>query len=86
MKAIRFERSIGLGIIMASAGMLTGNAMAKELPIERVCAPPALNGPAPLGVRLSPDGAFITYLKPEAGGVAGPSESGLHVQRHTSIR
>ena len=40
-------------------------AAADELPIARVFAPPALNGPAPRGVKLSPDGAFVTFLKPE---------------------
>jgi dipeptidyl-peptidase-4 len=42
-------------------------AAGEELPIERVFSPPALNGPAPRGVQLSPDGAFVTYLKPEPG-------------------
>jgi dipeptidyl-peptidase-4 len=47
--------------IVAFAGL----AAADELPIERLFSPPALNGPAPRGVQLSPDGAFVTYLKPE---------------------
>ncbi len=42
-------------------------AAGDELPIERVFSPPALNGSAPRGVQLSPDGAFVTYLKPEPG-------------------
>jgi dipeptidyl-peptidase-4 len=42
-------------------------AVAEELPIERVFSPPALNGAAPRGVQLSPDGAFVTYLRPEPG-------------------
>ena len=40
-------------------------ATAEELPIARVFAAPALNGPAPRGVQISPDGALVTYLKPE---------------------
>jgi dipeptidyl-peptidase-4 len=40
---------------------------AEELPIVRVFAAPALNGPVPRGVQISPDGALVTYLKPEAG-------------------
>ena len=40
-------------------------ASAEELPIARVFAAPALNGPAPRGVQISPDGTAITYLKPE---------------------
>jgi dipeptidyl-peptidase-4 len=47
--------------------LLTRIAAGEELPIERVFSPPALNGPAPRGVQLSPDGAFVTYLKPEPG-------------------
>lgn len=46
---------------------ITRPAAADELPIERVFAPPALSGPAPRGVELSPDGAFVTYLRPEPG-------------------
>ena len=42
-------------------------ATADALPIERLFAPPALNGPAPRGVQLSPDGMLVTYLQPEAG-------------------
>ncbi len=40
---------------------------AEELPIARVFAAPALNGPVPRGVQISPDGVLVTYLKPEAG-------------------
>jgi len=47
--------------------LLTGLAAGEELPIARVFSPPALNGPAPRGVQLSPDGAFVTYLQPEPG-------------------
>jgi len=45
--------------------MLPLLATAEELPIERLFSSPALNGPAPRGVQLSPDGSFVTYLKPE---------------------
>ena len=38
---------------------------AEELPIVRVFAAPALNGPVPRGVQIAPDGALVTYLKPE---------------------
>jgi dipeptidyl-peptidase-4 len=40
-------------------------AVADELPIARVFAAPALNGPVPRGVQISADGAWVTYLKPE---------------------
>ena len=39
--------------------------VAEELPIARVFAAPALNGPVPRGVQISADGAWVTYLKPE---------------------
>ncbi len=54
-------------VMAACVAMLMRPAAAEELPIERVFSAPALNGPAPRGVQLSPDGAFVTYLKPEAG-------------------
>jgi len=47
-------------------GVFPRPAAAEELPIERVFSPPALNGPAPRDVQLSPDGALVTFLKPEA--------------------
>jgi dipeptidyl-peptidase-4 len=45
--------------------LLTRPAVGEELPITRVFSPPALNGPTPRDVQLSPDGAFVTYLQPE---------------------
>ena len=39
--------------------------VADELPIARVFAAPALNGPVPRGVQISANGAWVTYLKPE---------------------
>ena len=41
------------------------SASAEVLPIARVFASPALSGPTPRGVELSPDGRLVTYLKPE---------------------
>lgn len=35
----------------------------KELTIERLYASPSLNGPAPTGVKYSPDGKRVTFLK-----------------------
>jgi len=53
-------------LLLAGALAMTSTlASAAELPIERVFAAPALNGPAPRVVRLSPDGALVTYLRPE---------------------
>jgi len=54
-------------VVAVCLALLTRFAAAEELPIERVFSPPALNGPAPRGVQLSPTGAFVTYLKPELG-------------------
>jgi dipeptidyl-peptidase-4 len=54
--------------LLAAALLMTASvAAAEELPIKRVFAAPALNGPAPRGVQISPDGALVTYLKPEPG-------------------
>lgn len=36
------------------------------LPIERVFASPSLNGPVPRGVKLSPDGRYLTMLRNRA--------------------
>lgn len=51
--------------------MVGGPAMAEQteapaLTLERVFASPALNGPAPRAVRLSPDGQWVTSLRPRA--------------------
>jgi dipeptidyl-peptidase-4 len=51
-----------LSVILAMTSTL---AAAEELPIQRVFSPPALNGPAPRGVQISPDGRLVTFLKPE---------------------
>jgi dipeptidyl-peptidase-4 len=53
--------------LAACVAMLPLVTSAEELPVERVFSAPALNGPAPRGVQLSPDGSFVTYLKPEPG-------------------
>ena len=48
------------------AAMTTAPALASEpLTPERVFASPALSGPAARGVEVSPDGRFVTFLKPE---------------------
>ena len=53
-------------ILLASAlAMSSTIAAAEELPIQRVFAPPALNGPAAHGAEISPDGSLLTYLKSE---------------------
>jgi dipeptidyl-peptidase 4 len=45
-----------------------GQAMAEDKPLtlERVFASPSINGPAPRAVKLSPDGKYLTSLRPRA--------------------
>jgi dipeptidyl-peptidase-4 len=38
-------------------------AFASDIPLERVFSSPALSGPTPRAVKLSPDGRFVTLLK-----------------------
>jgi dipeptidyl-peptidase 4 len=52
-------------IALAAVALVPVVAGAESLPIERVFAPPSLNGPSPHGVEISPDGTLVTYLKPE---------------------
>jgi dipeptidyl-peptidase-4 len=40
-----------------------GPALAEKLPLERIFAAPDLNGPTLRGVKISPDGELIAYLK-----------------------
>jgi dipeptidyl-peptidase-4 len=55
-------RSLSAATVLALAATV---ATADELPIARVFAAPALNGPVPRGVQIAPNGALVTYLKPE---------------------
>jgi dipeptidyl-peptidase-4 len=50
-------------LLTAALAMLSPLAHADDLPIARVFDAPALNGPTPRGVELSPDGRLVTYLK-----------------------
>jgi dipeptidyl-peptidase 4 len=56
--------------IMAAAMLLCGGSAAmaedKPLTLERVFASPAIGGPAPRAVKLSPDGKLLTSLRPRA--------------------
>src|ERR1700759_4207993 len=56
--------------IAAALAMTTTLAHAADWPKgaltpERVFSSPSLNGPAARGVEVSPDGKWVTYLKPE---------------------
>ena len=58
-----------IGVASAVALAWNATAMAEEAPkltLERVFASPELAGAAPRAVRLSPDGALLTSLKPRA--------------------
>jgi len=50
-------------LLIASAISVATGAIAEELPVERVFSAPALNGPAPRGLDISPDGKLVTFLK-----------------------
>ena len=54
-----------LAVALAAITLAPTVAGAESLPIERAFAAPALNGPSPHGVEISPDGTLVTYLKPE---------------------
>jgi dipeptidyl-peptidase-4 len=49
-----------------AATLLTGAAMAEQLPPKRIFESPDLNGPRARGVKLSPDGKSVTYIKVRA--------------------
>jgi dipeptidyl-peptidase 4 len=56
--------------LLAAAGLalMTGAdpARADQLTLERVFASPSINGPSPRSVKLSPDGKYVTSLRPRA--------------------
>ena len=56
----------GLVGLMAGAPAMAEPSPATPLTLERVFASPALNGPTPRMVRLSPDGKWVTSLRPRA--------------------
>jgi dipeptidyl-peptidase-4 len=54
-------------LLVVCLAFLARLAAADELPIERVFSPPALNGPAPRGVQLSPTCVRVTLLSSSMG-------------------
>ena len=53
-----------IGLIIASIGIVSSTvAPARPLTIERILAKPSLNGDTAQGVRVSPDGRFVGYLR-----------------------
>ncbi len=58
---------LAFALVSVSAPAFAGNAaVTSQLTFERVFASPALNGPAPRGVKLSPDGRWLTLLRNRA--------------------
>ncbi len=63
-----------LASVLMSSSILAGGTLAQSAPTvaatpltpERVFADPDLSGPKAVGVKLSPDGTLLTFLKPKA--------------------
>lgn len=53
-----------LVIIVTAIGL--SSAHAKKLTLERIYSSPSLNGEIPKKIKFSPNGKFITYLKPKS--------------------
>jgi dipeptidyl-peptidase-4 len=53
-------------ILAAAVAAAAPSAPGNPLTPERVFSSPALSGPAARGVEISPDGKWVTFLKPEA--------------------
>jgi dipeptidyl-peptidase-4 len=55
-------------LAVAGIGLMIGAnpVQAEELTLERVFASPSINGPSPRSVKLSPDGKYVTSLRPRA--------------------
>ncbi len=73
MKSVRLPLVL-MGSFLMTTTMMTGATMAQTpvasaqqayLTPERVFADPALSGPGASGVKLSPDGTLLTWLKPK---------------------
>ena len=73
MKSARLPLIL-MGSFLMTTTMMTGAAMADTsaavarqiaLTPERAFADPALSGPSAVGVKLSPDGTLLTFLKPK---------------------
>ena len=64
----RYLRLAALCSLLCAAPLFArqGAVSAPRLDLARVFASPALNGPAPRGVQLSPDGRWLTVLRSRA--------------------
>ncbi len=60
------SQRLGAGLVllaMAAAVLCAGVAHAEKLTLERLFAAPDLNGPVLRGVKISPDGKLVAYLR-----------------------
>jgi dipeptidyl-peptidase 4 len=57
-----FGAALGLAAV-ALCATISGNTRADTLPLERLFAAPDLSGPTLRGVKISPDGKLVAYLK-----------------------
>ncbi len=55
-----------LGALVWGACLPAGTAAAVELTLQRIMGSPALSGPVPRALKLSPDGRLATLLRPRA--------------------
>jgi dipeptidyl-peptidase-4 len=65
MNPLIVAAAFAMTMTTAHAAALTPAWEKGALTPERAFASPALSGPAARGVEVSPDGRFVTYLKPE---------------------
>lgn len=61
-----FSFRVGAAAMFAAALLVSLPAEAEKLTLERIFAAPDLNGPTLRGVKFSPDGKLIAYLKARA--------------------
>jgi dipeptidyl-peptidase-4 len=63
-RGVYFRRAAASAWLAAAAMLFSARpATAEKLPLERIFAAPDLNGPTLRGVKISPDGKLIAYLK-----------------------
>src|SRR5215510_4756761 len=60
--SFRFGAILGLAAT-AVGGLVSGTARADSLPLERLFSAPDLSGPTLRGVKISPDGKLVAYLR-----------------------
>ncbi len=53
-------------VLLAAMIAIAAPAMAKKLTIDRLYDDPALSGPTVMGLKIAPDGAYVTFLRGSA--------------------